>query len=215
MDRRPLLQRLVSAELDNLVLAGELVEEAIEKELGLLRVQAQQIAEEAASPNAALYLDHLADSYHRVDGELASIMRSAIMLRAYAALEHYLIAFCWLYAEGAGESLEAEKVGRWNVDQARRFLKRAGAPFPDQSRGWQELKRFVEIRNRFAHSGGRLGEAEVSGALGAYLNRHPDLGVEGVRIRVGANYVPAIIAELRTLFACFSPAPKVAGTAPN
>lgn len=186
---------IFKAELDALRNFAVLTEDFLEK----------QVEQLTLDPSVPKYLQpgdeefEAYSSWYQTKDDLQAtfleILRSSLLVSAYAMLENLMAKICRGIGELKGHSVALEDLHGKGIERARLYLQKvAQLEFPE-SQEWSQILRLGRLRNKVVHAGRTIG-ADVN--LRTDLNQVPGVSVDAEgAIRLDSAFIPSVVGSLR------------------
>jgi hypothetical protein len=124
--------------------------------------------------------EFLARAFEGIDRtfNVPNLFRRSLFVAAYALLEHHLVLFAEESRKKSGLSLSVTDIHGKGIDRSRVYLRKAvGISFPDESREWQEIKKFGTLRNLVVHRFGRVELPLRDHSFAAWVEKTPGIDI--------------------------------------
>ena len=178
--------------------------------------------EQLASYNASLENDELnierfggrRDHWADLANEFPQYHRKASFLMIFAMLEDDLTEFCKAVATEQKLTFPAPDMSERGVDRAKAFLSKAAAfAFPANTKEWEKIKAFQDLRNVLIHAAGYVDPTNAQHEKVKRFSETHDSGVillhhARSQISLEPAFLPLVIATLERFYRLLTDATK-------
>lgn len=131
--------------------------QSLDAQVKALDRRVASVAKNLRKEDRDAYYDHIYDEYVNTQEVLPRVQWYAQFLIVYAMFEHMLNELCRIVQRRSGFRLSLKDIEGKGITKARNYLvKVAGVESPFQTRAWQRVCLFNEIRNAIAHNSGEI-----------------------------------------------------------
>lgn len=118
------------------------------------------------------YNDFLSDEYWLLSKAFPNILRSYLFVACYSLLEYGLVSLCKHLQKKNNYKIELEDIIGKGINRVKTYLKKvAEINFPDQTKSWNDIINYSNLRNFIVHNQGRLDNSNKAKKVGRFIKK--------------------------------------------